>query len=76
MSYSDYLAFEEQQMPNIWRRMSNFVAEEYDRIVNESYELRDEQNNVEQINNEYNGNNTEGNRQLAGVSEVLHTEGV
>ena len=76
MSYSDYLAFEEQQMPNIWRRMSNFVAEEYDRIVNESYELRDEQNNVEQINNEYNGNDTEGNRQLAGVSEVLHTEGV
>ena len=75
MSYSDYLAFEEQQMPNIWRRMSNFVAEEYDRIVNESYELRDEQNNVEQINNENNGNNTEGNRQLAGGSEVLPTEG-
>ena len=74
MSYSDYLAFEEQQMPNIWRRMSNFVAEEYDRIVNESYELRDEQNNVEQINNENNGNNTEGNRQLAGGSEVLPTE--
>lgn len=75
MPYSDYLAFEEQQMPNIWRRMSNFVAEEYDRIVNESYELRDEQNNVEQINNENNGNNTEGNRQLAGGSEVLPTEG-
>ena len=75
MSYSDYLAFEEQQMPNIWRKMSNFVAEEYDRIVNESYELRDEQNNVEQINNENNGNNTEGNRQLAGGSEVLPTEG-
>ena len=74
MSYSDYLAFEEQQMPNIWRRMSNFVAEEYDRIVNESYEMRDEQNNVEQINNENNGNNTEGNRQLAGGSEVLPTE--
>ena len=74
MSYSDYLAFEEQQMPNIWRRMSNFVAEEYDRIVNESYELRDEQNNVEQINNENNGNNTEGNQQLAGGSEVLPTE--
>ena len=75
MSYSDYLAFEEQQMPNIWRRMSNFVAEEYDRIVNESYELRDEQNNVEQINNENNENNTEGNQQLAGGSEVLPTEG-
>ena len=75
MPYSDYLAFEEQQMPNIWRRMSNFVAEEYDRIVNESYELRDEQNNVEQINNENNENNTEGNQQLAGGSEVLPTEG-
>lgn len=75
MSYSDYLAFEEQEMPSIWRQMSNFVAAEYDRIVNESYELRDEQNNVEQINNENNGNNTEGNRQLAGGSEVLPTEG-
>ncbi|MGN0051147.1 MAG: hypothetical protein ACI37N_08190 [Prevotella sp.] len=75
MSYSDYLAFEEQEMPSIWRQMSNFVAEEYDRIVNESYEMRDEQNNVEQINNENNGNNTEGNRQLAGGHEILPTEG-
>lgn len=74
MSYSDYLAFEEQIMPNIWRRMTNFVAEEYDRIVNESYEMRDERNNVEQINNENNGDNTEGNRQLAGGSEILPTE--
>ena len=38
MSYSDYLAFEEQEMPNIWRRISNFAPEQYDQMVAEYYE--------------------------------------
>ena len=36
MSYSDYLAFEEQQMPNIWRRRQDrgqvTVPQEYSKI--------------------------------------------
>lgn len=75
MSYEDFLAFEEQMMPSVWQKMSNFVPEEYDRIVAESYEMQDEANNVEQINNEENGNNTEASEQLAGGTEVLPKEG-
>lgn len=75
MSYEDFLAFEEQMMPSVWQKMSNFVPEEYDRIVAESYEMQNETNNVEQINNEENGNNTEANEQLAGGTEILPKEG-
>lgn len=68
MSYSDYLAFEEQQMPSIWRRISNFAPEQYDQMVAEHYESLPEDYFTQQNQN---NNGTEQNPPVAGSNEIL-----
>ena len=70
MSYSDYLAFEEQEMPNIWRRISNFAPEQYDQIVAEYYESLPEDYFTHQ-NEQQNGTEGQQDNGLADSTTVL-----
>lgn len=69
MSYSDYLAFEEQEMPNIWRRISNFAPEQYDQMVAEYYESLPEDYFTQQ--NQNNNGTEQQNPTVAGSNEIL-----
>lgn len=69
MSYSDYLAFEEQQMPSIWRRISNFAPEQYDQMVAEYYESLPEDYFTHQ--NQNNNGTEQQNPPVAGSNEIL-----
>ncbi|MGM9733803.1 MAG: PBECR2 nuclease fold domain-containing protein, partial [Prevotella sp.] len=69
MSYSDYLAFEEQQMPSIWRLISNFAPEQYDQYVAEYYESLPEDYFTHQ-NNKENGTEQQ-DPTVAGSDEIL-----
>lgn len=69
MSYSDYLAFEEQQMPYIWRLISNFAPEQYDQMVAEYYESLPEDYFTHQ-NIKENGTEQQ-NPTVAGSNEIL-----
>lgn len=70
MSYSDYLAFEEQEMPNIWRRISNFAPEQYDQMVAEYYESLPEDYFTPQ-NEQQNGTEGQQDNGLADSTTVL-----
>ena len=70
MSYSDYLAFEEQEMPNIWRRISNFAPEQYDQMVAEYYESLPEDYFTHQ-NEQQNGTEGQQDNGLADSTTVL-----
>ena len=70
MSYSDYLAFEEQEMPNIWRRISNFAPEQYDQMVAEYYESLPEDYFTPQ-NEQQNGTEEQQDNGLADSTTVL-----
>jgi hypothetical protein len=70
MSYSDYLAFEEQEMPNIWRRISNFAPEQYDQMVAEYYESLPEDYFTPQ-NEQQNGTERQQDNGLADSTTVL-----
>lgn len=70
MSYSDYLAFEEQEMPNIWRRISNFAPEQYDQMVAEYYESLPEDYFTHQ-NEQQNGTEGQQDDGLADSTTVL-----
>ena len=70
MSYSDYLAFEEQEMPNIWRRISNFAPEQYDQMVAEYYESLPEDYFTPQ-NEQQNGTEGQQDNRLADSTTLL-----
>lgn len=70
MSYSDYLAFEEQEMPNIWRRISNFAPEQYDQMVAEYYESLPEDYFTPQ-NEQQNGTERQQDNGLADSTTLL-----
>ena len=70
MSYSDYLAFEEQEMPNIWRRISNFAPEQYDQMVAEYYESLPEDYFTPQ-NEQQNGTERQQDNGLADSTTIL-----
>lgn len=70
MSYSDYLAFEEQEIPNIWRRISNFAPEQYDQMVAEYYESLPEDYFTPQ-NEQQNGTERQQDNGLADSTTVL-----
>ena len=70
MSYSDYLAFEEQEMPNIWRRISNFAPEQYDQMVAEYYESLPEDYFTPQ-NVQQNGTERQQDNRLADSTTLL-----
>lgn len=70
ISYSDYLAFEEQEMPNIWRRISNFAPEQYDQMVAEYYESLPEDYFTPQ-NEQQNGTERQQDNGLADSTTLL-----
>lgn len=73
MSYEDYIAYTEQEMPEMLRRYSNFDEQEYTKLYADEIEedLRRREEQAKQQNNGTEGNDSAGEEQSDGGSHQV-----